>query len=130
MPLSRFDWLSSDDRLPGAVLPGVCFVGASGWPCRLSIGPDELVLWIESRIAAIREEMLVLLDNADACAASDADSVALGAGADVAVGAGVGTPVDVGGAACVSLDGVGSALDVAWPGAGGVPLVAAGIEGV
>lgn len=37
-----------------------CLDGASGWPCKPSIGPDELVFWMDSRMAATRDDMLPL----------------------------------------------------------------------
>lgn len=54
--------LRRDDKPLDTPVPAPCLDGARGWPCNPSIGPDELVFWIDSRIAAILDEILPLLD--------------------------------------------------------------------
>lgn len=58
--------LKRDDKPLDTPVPVPCLDGAKGWPCNPSIGPDELVFWIDSRIAAILDEILPLFD-ADSC---------------------------------------------------------------
>lgn len=54
--VSSDELLSSDDR-PPVVAVEPCFDGASGCPCKPSMGPDELEFWMDSKIAAIRDEI-------------------------------------------------------------------------